>query len=102
MHSTLFSPVERQLTTGKRAESTKRDFRCQSASLPLVKPVVGFARAVFKWRSLNHDLSRCEDYLRAITSLSSIESILVINKQIVLKLELLSAGYDTDNGHDTV
>ena len=38
-------------TTGKRAERTERDFRCQFAALPLVKPVVWFARPVVYWRS---------------------------------------------------
>ena len=49
----LATERESQLTTGKRAESTKRDFRCQFAGLPLVKPVVWFARAVFNWSSLS-------------------------------------------------
>ena len=37
-----------QLTTGKRAERTKRDFRYV---LSLLKPVVWFAPAVVNWRS---------------------------------------------------
>ena len=42
---------ERQLTTGKRTERTKRDFHSQMATLPLVKPVVRFARPFVNWRS---------------------------------------------------
>ena len=34
----------------KRAERTKRDFRCQFAAQPLVKTFVWFARAVVNWR----------------------------------------------------
>ena len=37
----LATEQERQLT-GKRAERTKRDFRCQFAALPLVKLFVSF------------------------------------------------------------
>ena len=36
----LATERERHLTTGKRAERTKFDFRCAFTALPLVKPVV--------------------------------------------------------------
>ena len=39
------------MTTGKRAEGLNSTSGAQFAALPLVKPVVWFARAVFNWRS---------------------------------------------------
>ena len=46
-----FSKGKRHLTTGKRAEGLNSTSGAQFAALPLVKPVVWFARAVFNWRS---------------------------------------------------
>ena len=47
-------------------ERTKRDFRCQFAAPPLVKPVVWFARAVVNWRSCSVAKSASADNTRAL------------------------------------
>ena len=42
---------ERHLTTGKRAERTKLDFRCPICRSAIGQASIGFARAVVNWRS---------------------------------------------------
>ena len=49
----LATELERQLTTGKHAEGTKRDFRCPicGSATGQATIVVRFSRAVVNWRS---------------------------------------------------
>ena len=62
----LATEREQQLTTGKGAERTKHNFRCQFATRPLVKPLLWFARAVVNWRSRSVAKSASADNSRAL------------------------------------